>query len=488
MKNSKILILLLVIVLIVSLFVGCSILKPTTPEITLSGDEKIVKSSGGTSQEKIIFSSNQQDDNYEIYMMDPDGSNQERLTTNSAEDLVLDLSPNGTKILFFSNRDSNTEIYIMNIDGSNQENLTNNSSEEGGATFSPDGNEIVFFSDRNGYFNVYVMDVDGSNQTMITDLVGVCAHPIFTPDGSQIIFSFRTSFTNCDYNDFYTVDADGSNMEVFYNKWGSDAYPRFSPDGNEIVFNHTVSSKAQIYIIDADGTNEEVLTTGTIGNNMHPCFSPNGDKIIFSSSLDGDYEIYIMDADGSNWIRRTDNSWHDQRPIWGYVVLPSIEVPLDIKPGSCPNPINVKSQGVLPVAVLGTADFDVNQIDPASITLEGVSPLRWDLEDVSTPFEPYIGKTDCEQDCNILGPDGIIDLTFKFDTQEVLDLLGDIESYDIEQEDLEAFESGESDQLITTTEDALLDGACLTVTLTGTLTDGTNILGEDLVLILRKGK
>ncbi len=165
-----------------------------------------------------------------------------------------------------------------------------------------------------------------------------------------------------------------------------------------------------------------------------------------------------------------------------------LEVAIDVKPESCPNPINVKSQGVLPVAILGTADFDVNQIDPASVTLEGVSPLRWDYEDVSTPFEPYLGKEDCEQDCDTLDPDGILDLTLKFDTQQILDVLGNIESYDIEQEDLEAFESGESDQLITTTEDALLDGACLTVTLTGTLTDGTEIIGEDLVLILRKGK
>ena len=54
-----------------------------------------------------------------------------------------------------------------------------------------------------------------------------------------------------------------------------------------------------------------------------------------------------------------------------------IEVPVDIKPTSCPNPLNPKSNGVVPVAILGTADFDVSQIDPASILLEGVAPLRW---------------------------------------------------------------------------------------------------------------
>jgi hypothetical protein len=68
------------------------------------------------------------------------------------------------------------------------------------------------------------------------------------------------------------------------------------------------------------------------------------------------------------------------------------EVFVDIKPGSCPNPFNVKSKGVLPVAILGAEDFDVTMIDPSEILLsrdgieEGVPPLRWSYEDVATPF------------------------------------------------------------------------------------------------------
>ena len=64
----------------------------------------------------------------------------------------------------------------------------------------------------------------------------------------------------------------------------------------------------------------------------------------------------------------------------------NLDVPVDIKPTSCPNPLNVKSKGVLPVAILGTVDFDVSDIDPATVLLEGVPPLRWALEDVATPL------------------------------------------------------------------------------------------------------
>lgn len=96
-----------------------------------------------------------------------------------------------------------------------------------------------------------------------------------------------------------------------------------------------------------------------------------------------------------------------------------IHVYVDIKPGSCPNPINTKSNGVLPVAILGTDDFDVTTIDPASVRLtrEGyncsVAPLRWAYEDVATPF---LGELCC---CHDLNGDGIMDLTLKFKTQEV---------------------------------------------------------------------
>jgi len=134
-------------------------------------------------------------------------------------------------------------------------------------------------------------------------------------------------------------------------------------------------------------------------------------------------------------------------------------VGIDIKPQSCPNPINTKSNGVLPVAILGTGDFDVTTIDPASVRLEGVAPLRWALEDVATPFEPYTGKEDA-YDCTCEGPDGFCDLTIKFKQQEVVTALGDVS-----------------------------DGDVLVLRLTGQLKeefDGDDFIGEDVVVILKK--
>jgi hypothetical protein len=67
-----------------------------------------------------------------------------------------------------------------------------------------------------------------------------------------------------------------------------------------------------------------------------------------------------------------------------------VEVPIDIIPQSCPNPLNVKGKGVLTVAILGTEDFDVTEVDPVTVELINVSPLRWALENVATPYKPKV--------------------------------------------------------------------------------------------------
>jgi hypothetical protein len=190
---------------------------------------------------------------------------------------------------------------------------------------------------------------------------------------------------------------------------------------------------------------------------------------------DGNLEIYLSDfkdiqgngIGGTNCLPDGPTDLYRYR-FWARMP-PLTEVPFDIKPGSCPNPLNVKSKGVLPAAIMGTDDFDVTTIDPSSLKLrlkgtedDGVSPLRWALSDVGEPFEPYIGKEDCFEDCNDFGPDGYMDLKLKFNKQEVVADLGEVNDED-----------------------------CLVLEITGDLMEeygGTPIIGEDVLRILKKGK
>ncbi|MBI4277378.1 MAG: hypothetical protein HY660_02880 [Armatimonadetes bacterium] len=133
---------------------------------------------------------------------------------------------------------------------------------------------------------------------------------------------------------------------------------------------------------------------------------------------------------------------------------------VDIKPQSCPNPINTRSRGVLPVAILGASDFVVTGVVLTSVRLEGVAPERVALEDVAAPYRLLTGKTG-QTDCATAGPDGFLDLSLKFDQSAVI----------------RAAEARLG---------PLRDGQVVTLRVTGTMADGGSLVGEDVVVILTK--
>ncbi len=131
--------------------------------------------------------------------------------------------------------------------------------------------------------------------------------------------------------------------------------------------------------------------------------------------------------------------------------LAPLSVGFDVKPGSCPNPINSRARGVLPTALLGSEDFDVSLVDVDSLRLNGVAPLFWSNEDTGSPYD---GQT-CG--CAANGPDGFLDLTMHFANRDIIDSINPSERGEYE------------------------------VVLTGRLLDGTEIEGQDCVLVVGGG-
>ncbi len=138
--------------------------------------------------------------------------------------------------------------------------------------------------------------------------------------------------------------------------------------------------------------------------------------------------------------------------------ISDIEVAVDIKPRNCPNRLNVRSKGVVKVAILGSDEFDATSVDPSTVRLEGASPLRWKFRDVATPYESDNMKGDCK-DCTRKGRDGFLDLELKFKKQDIVAALGSVNN-----------------------------GECRVLNLTGKTYAGTTIMGDDVVLIQAKKK
>jgi Tol biopolymer transport system component len=135
-------------------------------------------------QERADFGKNK----WHIFVMDRDGKNQQQLTSGDFEYQVPNWSPDGTKIVFFSDRTGNNEIYTMHADGSGIMQLTSHPGDDNAAFFSRDGKFIAFKSTRDGSREIYVMDQDGKNVRKLTTGHDSYGGPGWSPDGKKIAF------------------------------------------------------------------------------------------------------------------------------------------------------------------------------------------------------------------------------------------------------------------------------------------------------------
>lgn len=312
----------------------------------------------GLKHTKIAFVS-YRDGNAEIYVMNTDGSGQENLTNNPADDTDPSWSPDGGRIVFASNRDENAEtnvmnsdgtnqhmeeclgpppeIYIMNADGTNQRRLTNNSFADEQPCWSPDGMKIAFHSSSRGTEipGIYVIDIDGSGLERINDDSRTGEYPSWSPDGKKIAL-LRPQDGAHNY-DIYVADVDGSRQRNLTNRWPEFLmHPAWSPDGERIAFDSSLDLDPNdtwwgIYVINADGTGVEKLTN-THGYDGKPSWSPDGKKIVFESIREGiadesshagnpspdayESDIYTINADGTGRKKLTDHPEMDGSPAW----------------------------------------------------------------------------------------------------------------------------------------------------------------------------
>ncbi len=268
---------------------------------------------------KIAFVSFRDDDGVrEIYVMDADGSGVTNLTNNPAADLDPDWSPDGTQIVFASDRDDNPHLFVMDADGSNVRQLTFGAGFETSPRWSPDGARIAF----SGSGNIVVMDADGGNRVTVLQTEadgGPCRTGSFpggwSPDSSHVTYYSSSSLQ--DVTQVCSIAADGSDLQVLVNEPpGSHTEPVWSPDGRFIAFRSVRDSNHDIYVIDLE-SGEERRLTDHLATDIEPDWSPDGEWIVFGSSRDNPFfDIFIMRKDGSDVRQLTTDPAKDANPVW----------------------------------------------------------------------------------------------------------------------------------------------------------------------------
>ena len=284
----------------------------------------------------IAFESNRFIDN-EIFVMNSDGTIEQNLTQNPANDVFPAWSHDSTKLTFASDRHQpgNLDVYVMNRDGSGVAQLTNSPGEDRGTSWTSDGQKIVFHSardrDATHTFDVFTMNADGSNETKIFtngSAAYVCGDSV---NGTIVFNSSGNPIGENPERDFeiFTMDMSGGNVDQLTHNAVLDSGPKWSPDCTKISYNSLdAGSSLDVHRINANGTGDVNLTNAPGVFDAFSAWSPDGQGIVFSSDREVNFELFKMSSvDGSNVERLTftKKGNADLRADWG--TAPDRQIP-----------------------------------------------------------------------------------------------------------------------------------------------------------------
>lgn len=281
---------------------------------------------GGQSGGQLVFE-RQENDNSDVYVMKPDGTEMTRLTDDPGWDGTPTWSPDGKQIAFASERLGSPVIMLMNADGSNQRAITEATYISLMPAWSPDGKQIAFASTRlyqvqqqggqqevDAGFELWVMDADGGNPQRITgNPADQSLYPSWAPDSKQLAFMEVTDRSRILVQE-PVAGAPASNVTDTVD--GSHWTPAWSPDGRRIAFMNQLNEDADIWLLDVR-SNEAVQLSQPDSDDGEPAWSPDSKEIVFVSDRDGAQDLYIMRADGQDVRRLTSDGAIYSHPEWG---------------------------------------------------------------------------------------------------------------------------------------------------------------------------
>jgi Tol biopolymer transport system component len=226
-------------------------------------------------------------------------------------------SPDGSKILFQSNRTGEWHLYTMKPDGSGVTDLTPQMKDCRNASYSPDGTKIVFYSSMSGNDEIYVMRADGTGARDVTNNPASDIHPHWTPDGTKIVFNSLRDDPNA--YDIYVMNADGTGVKRLTATPDDETCAQLSPDGRHMLFLRGFGNgNNDIMLADADAKNAVNLSATPGALEGWPSWSPDGRRVLYSSSRSGVYVIYVVNVDGTELRPLTDGmaTSEDARAAW----------------------------------------------------------------------------------------------------------------------------------------------------------------------------
>ncbi|MCK6599576.1 MAG: DPP IV N-terminal domain-containing protein, partial [Bdellovibrionaceae bacterium] len=280
----------------------------------------------GPFNSRLVFSSDKGGGKFrEIYIMDWDGVNSEKLTNHNSIAISPNWSKDAKKIAYTAyvqrkvTKLRNADLFLFDLETSKRTNISNRQGINSGASFSPDGKSIFLTISQGVSPDIFKISLDGTLQGKITNgpNSAMNVEPAVSPDGKKIAFSSDRHGRPM----IYIMDIDGSNVKRITTAGVFNSSPTWSPDGKKIAFAGQTEGNFDIFVMNADGSEMIRLTSakkknGKAADNEDPSFSPDGRFVIYTSNRSGKNQIYFSNISGTEERSVTQDNYNYYKPKW----------------------------------------------------------------------------------------------------------------------------------------------------------------------------
>ncbi len=240
---------------------------------------------------------------------------QKKLVHAMANDLVMALTGNEgialTKIAFVNDSTGSKELYVMDYDGDNMRRISTDRSLMLYPRWSPDGKDLVAVSYLRSKPNICRIDVARGTRQFISTFPGLNAGASFSPDGKSLALTLSKDGNP----EIYVLHLSSGRAQRLTKDRAVDSSPTWSPDGKQIAFVSDRGGTPQIYKMNADGGNQRRISFQ--GNyNASPAWSPKGDFIAYCTLAGKNFQIYVLDVSAGTVYPVTGDSRSNEDPAW----------------------------------------------------------------------------------------------------------------------------------------------------------------------------
>lgn len=271
-------------------------------------------------------------DDYEIFVMNTDGSGKKNISNWKGVDWVYDAHDD--KLFFISDRDTCYRCYFlyeMDADGNNVRKISDLRLQDCWITSRKNGTELIINPRLDGREIFYIIDRSGNLLDSIAPPFAYINDPVFSPDGQQIVFRAakdRPSKDRTDLDELYRINADGSGLQQLTNYPKADTTanwhdyhagpPRWNTAQNIITYQSKLQGKYRLYAINPDGSGFRKLMNNNGLNEGWHHWSPDGNWLAIEMFDDEQtvFDIYLLNWQSQEMTRLTDSDTFAQAPVF----------------------------------------------------------------------------------------------------------------------------------------------------------------------------